>query len=141
MKISPHSLGGWHRLWLLASALWFAATCFMAFESYKAQRWAIAEGGKNIPIVKTESLNVFERLLIDEELSCIAVDRVQINVVTKDLRAMRNGDWVPAMPRADMGSVILAIIWKGTLLWFLPTLAVYVAGVAVLWVTKGFKQN
>ena len=134
-------LNGWRRLWILLSVLWIVVIGFSAVESYKAQRWTIVEAGKNIPIVKTDNLGAIERFLVDDDLSTISVNRVQQNVVSGELRAQLDGNWVPAMHRTDMTHVLLTIFGKSLVLWILSILAVYVSGVAISWVAHGFKQQ
>lgn len=146
-------LNGWQRLWLLLAVLWLPSVVFIAATFFPTEaQWRVEASIEEIKLNQEKQLkrdeifahcdNLGAKRLLDLDI-CLQAHRQQLDNLRPGhgLFAESLKGYVERRISEHLLSEQVEAAGKGVALWVVPIGLLYVLGMGVAWIRKGFKSS
>jgi hypothetical protein len=143
-------INGWHRLWLVSSLLVLIFLLIANKEEYPTEeQWLdemrLAQQSSNLSY--QERINEIEahcrQLELELSFKCYIFNSETLKSLheQKQTEYMRLMKWHNEKIDADLSNAQTQYAFRIITLWALMTIGIYIAGIMIAWIYKGFKNN
>lgn len=137
------TLNGWRRAWVLCSIIWLVVVVVSSFGTFPIESEKIAAMNKLdfelFPPLKFDPGSCLDKGINDQARKCYEVMRtIRDNEIESRMeREKSTSKYVEEHIIYDQAS----FLGKRVMFWLLPTVGLYVIGLMVSWVIRGFKND
>jgi hypothetical protein len=151
--IALHRLNGWQRLYLLVAVLWLPGAIFLAGRDFPTEvQWRAVASRQSYALMQEEEAEAKKvdqhcrDMPSDEMLKSFqcykdtALERRNVKTNYSDLRKHLNTE-LERRIEEELATEQFKSIGKSAALWIVPLVLLYLLGMAIGWVRKGFASG
>lgn len=152
-------LGGWHRLWIVLTAIYTIIFLFFAYNEYPQNIPQMDEKLHGVGKYQKEIILAMEGGYSEDEIKDYLKEKVNTNNSNKTLEfgidAFEDFDLSPIDAEVETAKLIFSkqkaqkirkqqqnkYLINAIIIWFIPIVSIYILGFCIGWIYRGFKST